>query len=293
MENRSKRGRVLTGWSMVILAAAFILIFSYIPMIQAFFLSLKTGKGANLTFHGLANYKRMLGDTTFWTSIGNTLIYAFVQIPIMLLLALVIAVLLNDTKLKFRGIYRTCIFLPCVTSLVSYSILFKNIFAVDGIVNHLLLGLNIIETPITFILSANWAKFVIITALIWRYTGYYMIFFLSALQNIDGSVYEAAKLDGCNFRQCFMKITAPLLKPIIFLTSIMALNSTLQLFDEVVNLTGGGPGNATRTISEYIYDLSFNFVPSYGYAAAVSYVVFFIVIIITLIQKGAMREKDE
>jgi lactose/L-arabinose transport system permease protein len=119
-----------------------------------------------------------------------------------------------------------------------------------------------------------------------------MIFFLSAMQNIDTSVYEAAKMDGCSFFQSLFKITMPLLKPIIFLTSIMSLNSTLQLFDEVVNLTNGGPGNATRTISEYIYDLSFTYVPSYGYAAAVSYVVLLLVVVLTIIQKGITGEKE-
>ncbi|MDF2511484.1 MAG: lactose transporter permease [Herbinix sp.] len=287
-----KKNRIVfVAWSMVLLASAFVLIFSYIPMIQAFFLSLQTGKGANLSFNGLANYKRMIGDDTFWTTIGNTLFYSVVQIPIMLLLSLILAVTLNDPRLKGRGIYRTCIFLPCVTSLVSYSILFKNIFAVDGFVNNLLIKINIIDAPIAFVLEAGWAKVVIIIALIWRYTGYYMIFYLSALQNIEGSIYEAARLDGCNAIQSFTKVTVPLLKPIVFLTSVMALNSTLQLFDEVVNLTGGGPGNSTRTISEYIYDLSFNFVPSYGYAAAVSYAVFFIVAIITIIQKGVLKER--
>lgn len=290
---KKKRRLALVSWSMIAFAAAFVIIFSYIPTVQAFFLSLKTGKGANLTFNGLANYSRLLKDSTFFTTLGNTLLYAVAEIPVMLLIALVIAVLVNDTKLKFRGVYRTCIFLPCVTSLVSYSILFKNLFSNDGIVNNLLLKLHLTDQPVSFILDPFWAKFVIIVALVWRYTGYYMIFYLAGLQNIDGSIYEAAKLDGCSFVQCFTKITAPLLKPIIFLTSIMALNSTLQLFDEVVNLTGGGPGNATRTISEYIYDLSFSYVPSYGYAATISIAVFFIVAVITIIQKGAMREKDE
>lgn len=278
---------------MVAVASVFVLFFSYIPMIQAFILSLKTGKGANLTFAGFANYIRMFQDTTFWTTIGNTLFYAAIQIPVMLIFALIIAVLLNDPKLKLRGFYRTCIFLPCVTSLVSYSILFKNLFAVDGIINQLLLKLNIIDEAIPFVLNAGWAKVVIIVALIWRYTGYYMIFFLSALQNIDKSVYEAARMDGCNFRQSMLRITLPLMKPIVFLTSIMALNTTLQLFDEVVNLTNGGPGNATRTISQYIYDLSFNYVPSYGYSAAVSYVVLLIVIVLTIVQKGITGGKDE
>lgn len=289
---RGKTKNFLTGWSMVIVASVMVLIFSYIPMIQAFILSLQTGKGANLQFSGFANYARMMKDDTFWTTIGNTLFYAVIQIPVMLLLAVLIAVLLNDPKLKGRGIYRTCIFLPCVTSLVSYSILFKNLFAVDGIVNQALMNLHIIDKAIPFVLDKNWAKVVIIIALIWRHTGYYMIFFLSALQNIDKSVYEAAKMDGCSFFQSFFRITLPLLKPIVFLTSIMALTSTLQLFDEVVNLTNGGPGNATRTISQYIYDLSFNFVPSYGYSAAVSYVVLLLIIVLTIIQKGITGERE-
>lgn len=278
---------------MVIVASVLILAFSYIPMIQAFILSLKTGKGNNLQFSGAANYVRMLQDAGFKTTIGNTLIYAVIQIPIMLLLAMLIAVLLNSPEMKFRGIYRTCIFLPCVTSPISYAILFKNIFSVDGVINHALLAMGIIQNPISFILDPFWAKFVIIVALIWRYTGYYMIFFLSALQNVDKSVYEAAKIDGANFYQSFMKITMPILKPIVFLTSIMSLTNTLQLFDEVVNLTGGGPGNATRTISEYIYDLSFNFVPNYGYAAAVSYVVLLIIVVITVLQKKVTGDHDE
>ena len=119
----------------------------------------------------------MLNDTGFKTTIGNTLFYAVIQIPIMLLLALLVAVLLNSETLKLKGFYRTCIFLPCVTSPISYAILFKNIFATDGVVNHVLLSLGLINSPIAFILDPVWAKFVIIIALIWRYSGYYMIFF--------------------------------------------------------------------------------------------------------------------
>ena len=290
MENKKT---VLARWSMISIAAVCVMVFSYVPTVSAFLLSFQTGKGANLQFNGFANYIRLINDGTFWVTLGNTLIYAAVEIPIMLFIALVVAVLLNDPNIKERGVYRTCIFLLCVTSMVSYSILFKNIFALDGIINNLLLRLNIVATPIPFVLDAFWAKVVIIVSLIWRYTGYYMIFYLAGLQNIDPSIYEAAKLDGCNFNQTFFKITVPLLKPIIFLTTIMALNSTLQLFDEVVNLTGGGPGNSTRTISEYIYDLSFNYVPSYGYSATVSLAVFALVVALTILQKEVTREKGE
>ncbi|MEN8906863.1 MAG: sugar ABC transporter permease [Clostridiales bacterium] len=287
-----KKKYLWTSFIMISVATIFVLVFSYIPMIQAFILSLKTGKGVNLSFSGLDNYRRMIQDIVFWTTIKNTLIYAVIHIPIMLLLSLLIAVLLNDRALKLRGFYRTCIFLPCVTAPVSYAILFKNIFSVDGILNQFLLRMNIIDNSIAFVLDPFWGKVVIIIALIWRYTGYYMIFYLSALQNINKSVYEAAKMDGCSFSQSFFKITLPLLKPIVFLTTVMSFNSVLQLFDEVVNLTNGGPGDATRTISEYIYDLSFVYVPSYGYAAAISYIVLIIVIVLTKLQKGIVGDSN-
>lgn len=288
MKKRSMPSTLMIG-----IAAVFVAVFGYWPTIQAFILSFETGKGVNLSFAGLANYKRMFQDAQFKTTVVNTLTYAVIAIPILILLAMVVAVVLNDPKLKGRGIYRTCIFLSCVTSMVSYSILFKYLFSLNGIVNNALVGLHIISDPISFIQDPVWAKAVIIIALIWRYTGYYMIFFLAALQNIDPSIYEAAALDGASSWQALRKITMPLLKPIVFLTSIMALNSILQLFDEVINLTNGGPGNATRTISEYIYDLSFQYVPSYGYAATISFAVFAMIVIITLIQKGVMRDKDE
>ena len=107
---------------------------------------------------------------------------------------------------------------------------------------------------------------IIILALIWRWTGYNMVFYLAGLQNIDDSLYEAAKIDGANAIQSFFKITVPMLKPTILLTTIMSTNGTLQLFDESVNLTGGGPANSTLTMSHYIYKASFIFFRiSYNY----------------------------
>lgn len=293
MSHTGMRKRTAVRWEMIGIAALFIAVFSYWPTIQAFILSFQTGKGVNLKFSGGANYARLFSDKIFFTTVKNTLTYAVFAIPILIFLAMAFAVILNDPKLTGRGIYRTCIFLPCVTSMVSYSILFKYLFSTNGIVNNVLSAVHLVDKPIQFIQDPVWAKVVIIVALIWRYTGYYMIFFLSALQNIDPCVYEAAQLDGATSAQTFRKITMPLLRPVIFLTSIMSLNSILQLFDEVKNLTDGGPGDATRTISEYIYDLSFKFVPTYGYAATVSFAVFVLVVTITVIQKAVMRSKDE
>ena len=120
-----------------------------------------------------------------------------------------------------------------------------------------------------------------------------MIFYLASTQNIDSSVYEAAEIDGASKFQQFTKITIPLLKPIILLTTIMSTNGTLQLFDEAMNITNGGPGNSTMTISQYIYNLSFVYTPNFGYAATVSYAIVFMVAILAIIQFKLAGGKNE
>src|SRR5699024_139180 len=141
-----------------------------------------------------------------------------IQVPAMLILALILASMLNNKHLRFKGLFRTIIFLPCATSLVSYSMIFRSMFANDGLVNTLLRGIGM--EPVMWFANAWTARAVIIIALIWRWTGYIMVFYLAGLQNIEYSVYEAAKIDGASPRQSFFKITVPLLKPTILLTAI-------------------------------------------------------------------------
>ena len=272
------------GWIFVSLSIFLITLFVFYPTVQSFITSLKSGMGNNLKFVGLDNYKRMLTDATFIKAVSNTFLYLLVQVPIMIVLALIIASMLNDKNLKFSGFFRTAIFLPCVTSLVAYSIIMKSIFASDGLVNKFLMAINIITGPIEWVTHPIWAKVLIIIAITWRWTGYNMIFYLSGLQNIDPAVYEAASIDGASTFKKFTKITIPLLKPIILFTTITSTIGTLQLFDEVVNITNGGPANATTTISHYIYNLCFTYTPNFGYAAAVAYVIVIMIVILSLIQ---------
>ncbi|CAM4440288.1 carbohydrate ABC transporter permease [Paenibacillus tarimensis] len=274
----------LIGWLFVGLSVILIITFYFYPMFQALLLSFKTGTGANLEYTGLDNYKRLFIDKTFLTAVGNTFIYLIIQVPAMILLGLFISVLLNDSKLKFKGFFRTAIFLPCVTSLVAYSVVFKYLFAGDGIVNMALMKLHLITEPIQWITDPFWAKVTIVIAITWRWTGYNMIFYLSALQNIDNSIYEAARIDGASSTRQFFSITVPLLKPIILFTSITSTIGTLQLFDEVMNITRGGPGNSTMTISQYIYNLSFKYTADFGYAATVSYSIVIMIIVLSIIQ---------
>lgn len=280
LENKYKR----CGWIFVAPAAILILIFSFYPMLRAFILSLQSGLGNNLRFTGLKNYIRLFQDGLFLSSVKNVFIYLLFQVPIMLILALVLASILNKPDLKYKGLFRTMVFLPCATALVSSALIFKSFFAVDGIVNTYLLGMNILSSPINWLGHPVWAKVVIILVITWRWTGYNTIFYLAGFQNIDTSIYEAARIDGASETQQFFRITIPLLKPVILLTAIMSTNGTLQLFDEVKNITAGGPGNATMTISNYIYDLSFKYNPQFGYAAAVSYSILIMVAILSFIQ---------
>ena len=281
---RKKQRLNLTGWGFLMPAMILITCFSLYPMISAFITSLQTGTGTQLTFSGLSNYIRAFQDDVFVQSIKNCLLYLIIQVPVMLVLALVFASALNNPHLRFKGFFRTCIFLPCATSLVAYAIVFRSLFANDGFINTMLIKMGILDEAFNVLANPPSAKIVIIIALVWRWTGYNMIFYLAALQNIDSSVYEAAKVDGASPVQTFLKITLPLLKPTILMTAIMSTNGTLQLFDESMNLTNGGPGNASITMSHYIYNTAFKGVPNFGYTSAMSFIILLMVAVLAFIQ---------
>jgi len=274
------------GWQFISIALVLFIIFLVYPAIESLILSMHTTKGIVKTFSGFANFKRMIADPMFKTAISNTFIFLLVQVPIMLIMAIFLANLLNSKKLKMRAFYRIAIFLPCVTSLVAYSVLFKMMFSNEGLINHFLLGIHLINEPIIWLQDPFWSKVVIILALLWRWTGYNMIFFLAGLQNINPSLYEAAEIDGANKLHQFFYITVPQLKPIILFTAVMSTIGTLQLFDEPMNLTvtNNVPLKATMTIAQYIYMNSFVYAPNFGYAATLSYAVVAIIALLSIIQ---------
>ena len=283
------------GWIFLLPATILIFIMSFWPMIRAFIMSLQTGSSANMRWAKpiFWNYTRMLQDKKFLLTMGNTFLYLIIQVPIMLVLAILLAQLLNNKDLKCRGLFRTMVFLPCATSLVSYALIFKSLFATQGLMNTILKSLGLIHSNINFLGSAGTARAIIIIALIWRWTGYNMVFYLAGLQNIEYSVYEAAKIDGANGWKTFWHITVPLLKPTIIMTFIMSINGTLQLFDESVNLTKGGPSFTTMTMSHYIYNNAFGTgVANFGYSSAMSFVVFILVAILSFINMKVGDTRD-
>ena len=254
------RKQQFAGWIFLAPATLLIFIMSFYPMVQAFITSLKTGSGVKLKWGNplFVNYiKNIPADKIFIRSMGNTFPYLIIEVPIMLVLAILLAQILNNRDLKFRGLFRTMVFMPCAVSLVSYALIFRTLFAREGLINSMLMGLGLISSNINWLGTTGTARAVIIIGLIWRWTGYNMVFYLAGLQNIEYSVYEAAKIDGANGWKTFWHITVPLLKPTIVMTAIMSINGTLQLFDESVNLTNGGPANTSITMSHYVWNEAF------------------------------------
>ena len=292
-EARLGRSERISGWLFVMPALVLLGIFMIYPIVWSLWMSFQVGKGMNFSFGGASNIERLTKDPVFIRALVNTCIFFIVQVPIMIVLALLFAVALNDPKLRFRGLFRTAIFLPCVTSLIAYSTVFKSMFSTDGIVNKLLMTLHIVGGPIPWLQDPFWAKVLVILAITWRWTGYNMVFYLAALQNVDRSIYEAARIDGVPAWARFTSLTIPMLKPVILFTTIISTIGTLQLFDEVYNLTAGtgGPSDSTLTLSLYIYNLTFKFMPSFGYSATVSWVIVVIVGILSFLQFLIARDR--
>ena len=245
--------------------------FMLYPFFYSIILSLYSHKGLNATFVGFGNYIKMFKDPTFVKALGNNFLFLIIQVPIMLILGLFFAYILQTDNLKFKGFFRMAIFLPCVTSLVAYSLVFRTMFQVDGLVNQILMNLHIISSPLPWLNERGWARALVIIALCWRWTGYNTMYYIAGLQNIPRDITEAARIDGCNSIQAFFKVIVPQLKQVIVFTSVTSTIGTLQLFDE-------------------IFKQSFELNNNYGYSAAMSWVIVLIIAVLSVFQLKATKE---
>ncbi|MCO0599263.1 carbohydrate ABC transporter permease [Peribacillus butanolivorans] len=259
-----------------------ILIFTVYPVISSFILSFQEVRGVEKSFVGISNYTRLFQDPIFYKSLLNTFQILIVQVPIMLFLSLLIAVGLHSSMLKGKAFFRISYFMPAITALVAASIVFMILLDENfGLVNYFLSFLGVDSIP--WLTTPFWAKVSVILVMTWRWTGYNMVIFLAGLQNIPSDLYEAASIDGAGKVKQFFMITIPQLKPVFIFTVVMSTIGSLQLFDEPFILTGGGPNNATMTITVYLYETAFKFF-DFGYASAIAYVLVIITAIISFIQ---------
>ncbi len=263
---------------MIILFLAFM---AY-PIADSFRLSFFNFEGGTYTLVGLNNYAVMLKDPIFWKSLSNTVIYLIVQVPVMVILSLILGVLVEQDFLKFRACYRIGVFLPSITALVAYAMVFKLLLNTDyGIINYVLRGAGF--RGVDWLNTVWGARFSIIMGITWRWTGYNTIIMIAGIKGIPTELYESADIDGASFWQKVMGITIPMVKPIMLFVSITSTIGTLQLFDESFILTQGGPDNATITIGHYLYNTGFAFF-KFGYAAALSYALLIIIGVLSVIQ---------
>lgn len=244
--------------------------FEVYPLFYNLVLSLMKSQGMNTwKFIGLSNYQYLLDDPNFTKSLWNT-VYIFIgNVPIMTLMALIIAWILNHPGLKFRRVLQTVYLLPYVTASIVVAIVFQILFDSEfGAINQLLGLFRIPYLP--WLISETWSKSAIIILITWKWLGYNMILMLAGLQAISGEIFESATIDGANKRQTFLKIVLPLMRPTIVSCLVMSTIGTFcQLFDEPYILTGGGPNFSSTPLPMYVYLAAFNYF-KFGYASAIA-----------------------
>ncbi|WP_282696929.1 sugar ABC transporter permease [Streptomyces sp. CC208A] len=256
--------------------------FKLYPIGWSFLLSLHRTVAGTDTFVGLDNYARLLDDPLMWTALRNTLVILAVQVPLMLALATGLAVALDSRILKGRSVFRLGFFLPMVTGLVAYGIVFSVLLNKDyGLVNWLLGRAGI--GPVPWLTDGMWARISLGLALTWHYTGYNAVILLARLQTVPRELYDAAAVDGAGALAAFRHVTLPGLRPALLLTTVLSTIGTLQLFDEPTVLTGGGPDNATLTLGMYLYRNAFTYY-DFGYASAVAYALTLLIGLLGLLQ---------
>jgi len=276
------------AWFALPAAALFAIFFAY-PLVVSLWQSFFSTRGGVSRWVGLDQYARLLDDPLVLTSLSNAGLILVVQVPIMIGVALVLAYTLNQTWLRFRTGFRLIYFLPAVTTLVAYSVVFRVMLATDGGAVNQLIGLFGIA-PVDWLNDELWARVALIASITWRWTGYNMVILLAGLQSIPAEQYEAARVDGAGRWATFSKVIVPQLRPAIVFTTITSTIGALQLFDENVILTGGGPNNATLTPVLYLYKVGFQqFDP--GYASAIAWLLVLLTGIISIVQFRLLREK--
>lgn len=272
--------------------APYLLIFAIFwiwPIISSFWMSFLNTRVNPWVFNPGMNWGRLFSDPAFYNALKNTMIILVIQVPVMITLATVIAVLLNSPLLKARGIFRFAFFAPVVVGEVAYAAVFRLMFNLDfGIINKLL---NKIDIPsISWFADAPFAMALLIIAVTWRWAGYNAIIILSGLQSIPEDVYEAATLDRVSKFKQFIYITLPLLRPVILFCVVLSIIGSMQLFTEPFLITNrGGPGGGTETLGLFLYRQGFASL-NFGYASAIAYTMAGLAIVISLLNLWLGRE---
>ena len=261
------------------------LAFTLIPVIGGFILSFTDYNGFNISklkFMGLSNFINLFHDDYFLVALKNTLVYAFASVLLTLLLSLLLALALTK-KRPLSGLFKTVFYFPSITAMVAVAIVWGMMFnPTGGPVNSFLMSVGF-KNPPGWLVSTKWSMVSVVIVAVWKNAGYYMIMILSGLLSIPTEFYEAAEIDGANSWKKFWNVTWPLLSPTMFMVTILAVIGSFQVFDLVYIMTQGGPGDSTSVLVLRIYQESF-VNTNFGYASAMAYFLFLLILIFTLIQ---------
>ncbi len=262
-------------------AGIILLVFFFIPFVQTIVLSFQdyTTNIYNPAWVGFANYIKLFQSPVFYKVLLNTFIYLFVAVPILAIVPLFLAILLNQ-KIKGLTLYKILIYLPVIVSIVVAAIAFKWLYAQQGILNYFVqqFGFN----PIGWLTDTRFALISVIIVTIWKGIGYYMMIYLAALMSVPKELYEACDIDGANFLTKHLTVTIPHIMPMIALVSTISAISAMKVFAEIYVMTKGGPLNSSKTIVYYIYERAFENL-DLGYASAMAVVLLVILMVFSLI----------
>ena len=280
-------------WAYAFISPFYILfaIFGLYPMLLSIYLSFTRWKGVGpMEFAGLVNFTLIPQDKVFWQSMANGIILFFLYVPVMLFLALVLAVILNSGRVKGFRFFRTLIFLPFITNMVAAGFAFRILLEKqNGLFNVLFKYAGLATIP--WLEDVWWARISLSLLIIWAWLGYNMVIMLAGLQTIPRDLNDAALVDGASPIQAFFNVTVPLMRPVILFCLITSTIGSFGLFTEVSTLTGGGPVNATITPLLRIYGVAFGSY-QFGYASALAYTFFALIFFLTIIQFRLNRDEE-
>lgn len=270
------------------------LLFSLFPLLYSVYASFMDWSSlTSYSLAGFSNYTKLLGDERFWQAMWNCIIILIMHVPLMLFIALLLAVLLGRPLMKGKGVYRTAIFVPNVISVIAVAFVFSILLNRDeGLLNGILISAGLTNEPISWLETPGWARVSVAMMVLYRWTGYNMLLMLAGLQNIPKDLYESAHVDGATPFQSFIHITVPSIKKILVFCLILSTIGTFSLFTEPYVLTEGGPLNATLTPVLLLYREAFEKL-DFGYASAIAVSFFILMMVIALIQLRLFEDRDE
>lgn len=283
-----KQKEAVTGIAFIVLPLLSLIIMMYYPIIRSFIISFYDWNILqDPTFIKFDNYKTLFNDEVFKQSLVNTVRWVITYVPMSVITSFLLALLL-DRKLKCAGFFRTLYYLPVVCPIVVVALLFVWIYNTDyGILNYIVTEI-FKQEPIGWLTDAKWSLFSIAIMSVWKWAGYNMLIFLSALQGIDEGLYEAAAIDGITPFKQLIYLKIPLVMPSIYFVMLTAVIDAFQMFTEIFIMTKGGPGYSTYTVSYYLWSNAFEY-QKMGYACAMAVVMFIIIMTVTLIQNKIMN----